>query len=57
MGSPVISHCATYLFGSFRSGGVSVSTSVESVKIKPNCGGRRRRKREGRRRKGRRAVG
>lgn len=27
------------LFGSFRSGGVSVSTSVESVKIKPNCMG------------------
>lgn len=41
-GSPVISHRATYLFGSFRSGGVSVSTSVESVKIKPNCGGKRR---------------
>ena len=42
VGSPVIRHRATYLFGSFRSGGVSVSTSVESVKIKPNCGGRRR---------------
>lgn len=41
-GGPVVSHRATYLFGSFRSGGVSVSTSVESVKIKPNCEGRRR---------------
>lgn len=57
-GSPVNSHRATYLFGSFRSGGVSVSTSVESVKIKPNCGGKRRagqgeEEEEGRRRKGR----
>lgn len=32
---------ATYLFGSLRSSGGSVSTSVESVKIKPNCEGRR----------------
>lgn len=38
----MVSHCATYLFGSFRSSGVSVSTSVESIKIKPNCEGRRR---------------
>lgn len=33
------SRMASPLFGSFRSGGVSVSTSVESVKIKPNCMG------------------
>lgn len=33
------SRMASPLFGSFRSGGVSISTSVESVKIKPNCMG------------------
>lgn len=33
------SRMASPLFGSFRSGGVSVSTSVDSVKIKPNCMG------------------
>lgn len=38
-GAQPVSRSATYLFGSFGSGGVSVSTSVESVKIKPNCEG------------------